>query len=274
MKQSTLSISMYAGLLMLGVLLLIGCLKEGVKVDGTHDFQLVVVPSAQKAEVGDTMNFDILLLGEIVNADLFVNNKRVSGHQYVFPKQGFYTIHAEKEGFKNSDSVEIQVGEGKSELKLEVSETQITAGDSVSFAVLVLGDTIDAEIYVNTIKLSENKYVFDDAGTFKAYAMKEGYVDSDTIEIIVYPKKQLILTASSLEIKAGDKDTFHVVVDGKPVIDADIYIEDTKISDSVHLFEEPGTYQIHAYKEGFTISDTIEITVTEVRLPKLTLSVP
>lgn len=273
MKSSNLSTIKFAGLFLFGILLLIGCLKEGKLIDSSDDYQLVVVPSAQEVNVGEVINFDILLLGEIVDADIYINSSKISGHEYIFQEPGIYTIYAEREGVKNSDSIEIQVRESINKLKLEVSATEITAGDSVSFTTFILGDKIPADIYVNSIKLSDNIHVFADTGTFEAYALKDGYINSDTLEITVHSKGKLILTASSLEIKVGDKDTFHVTVDGKQVIDADIYVEDTKISDSIYRFDEAGTYNVYALKDGFANSDTLSIKVTDVQLPKLSLLV-
>lgn len=71
-------------------------------------------------------------------------------------------------------------------------------------------------------------------------------------------KSELVLTSSSTEIDKGETVTFEVTVDGK-VIDADIYINNDKISGASHVFEEAGIHQVIAKKEGYTYSEVIEI---------------
>jgi len=71
-------------------------------------------------------------------------------------------------------------------------------------------------------------------------------------------QSELVLAASASEIDKGDAVTFEVTADGKTV-DADIYIDNAKISGTNHTFEEAGTYQVVAKKEGYADSDAIAI---------------
>lgn len=78
---------------------------------------------------------------------------------------------------------------------------------------------------------------------------------ADTEPIV---KTALVLTASATEIDKGDEVTFEVTAGGEAVV-ADIYIDKAKISGASHTFEEAGTYQVVAKKEGYTDSETIDI---------------
>lgn len=73
-------------------------------------------------------------------------------------------------------------------------------------------------------------------------------------------KAALVLTTSATEITVAQAVTFEVTADGK-AIDADIYVDNTKISGTTHTFEVTGTYTAIAKKEGYTDSKGVEVTV-------------
>src|SRR5690606_16780809 len=73
-------------------------------------------------------------------------------------------------------------------------------------------------------------------------------------------KAALVLTASVTEITVAQAVTFEVTADEK-AIDADIYIDNTKIDGTTHTFEVTGTYTAVAKKEGYTDSEEVEIVV-------------
>jgi hypothetical protein len=76
---------------------------------------------------------------------------------------------------------------------------------------------------------------------------------------------QLILTASKTELSEGDEVTFSVTANGKDV-DADIYVDDTKITGNTHRFDKMGIYEVYAQKEDYTQSktETIKVYQTDV----------
>lgn len=76
-------------------------------------------------------------------------------------------------------------------------------------------------------------------------------------------KDKLVLTASATEIDKGENVTFEVTANGK-AIEADIYIENTKINGTTHTFEEAGTYQIVAKKSGYADSEVIDLKIYQV----------
>lgn len=73
-------------------------------------------------------------------------------------------------------------------------------------------------------------------------------------------KGRLTLEATAVDIDEGDKVTFAVTADGK-AIDADIYIDDTKINGTTYAFDKTGVYEVRARKEGYTQSDIQKIEV-------------
>lgn len=188
---------MRIGLLLFGILLLFGCLKEGPQINGLEGIQLVVVPSTMEVELGDTVNFDILLLGEIVDADLYIDNSKIPGHEYIFRASGIYTVHAQKEGVKNSDTIEINIASVSGrKLFIKASETEIMVGEEVSFTagyINVEPIMVNADFYVDGVKISGNNYKFDEEGTYTVIAKKETFEDSDPI-IIKIKKTSLTVT--------------------------------------------------------------------------------
>src|SRR5690554_4381103 len=77
------------------------CLKDGPIVDDPDLNRLVVVPSSNNINLGDTVHFDIIYLGEIIEADLYVNEEKIQGVDYVFNEEDTYEIIAKKVNYKN-----------------------------------------------------------------------------------------------------------------------------------------------------------------------------
>lgn len=74
------------------------------------------------------------------------------------------------------------------------------------------------------------------------------------------PLQQLVLEVSATDIDEGDEVIFTVTADGKD-IDADIYVDDTKISGVKHTFDKTGVYSVSARKAGCTDSPKEDIEV-------------
>lgn len=146
------------------------------------------------------------------------------------------------------------------QLTLHVASTEITAGEEVTFSVMVQGQSIDAAIYIEHKKITGTSYLFDKPGSYVIVAKKQGYKNSDYVKITVLAKKQLYLSASAIDVMQGDTVTFTVRLQNH-FIDADIFVDHKKISDSSYVFEKAGTYSVFAQKEGYHNSDTLEIKV-------------
>ncbi|HLW06308.1 MAG TPA: hypothetical protein VKY45_01995 [Marinilabiliaceae bacterium] len=87
----------------------------------------------------------------------------------------------------------------------------------------------------------------------------------DNTETEIDEKAQLVLAASSLEIEKGEEVTFAITANGKSV-EADIYIEGTKIENTTYIFKEVGEFEVVAKNEGYIDSEKIVVKVLD--LPK------
>lgn len=66
---------------------------------------------------------------------------------------------------------------------------------------------------------------------------------------------QLVLEATATDIDEGDEVTFKTTTADGNTIDADIYIDDTKINGTTHTFDKTGVYEVRARKDGYTQSE-------------------
>lgn len=273
MKSSNIFKVIRTAVLLVGIFLLYGCLKKGVHVDNSTDYQLVVIPSATEVNVGDTVNFDILLIGEIVEAELYIRGVKMPGHKYVFDKRGIYTVYAKREGVKNSDTIEVIVGEGFQKLDLSVvGYMESPSGNrTYIFKTEVGGDKISADIYVDGEKISGTSHSFSPRpDPYLVYAKKEAYITSDTLKIDVRQSSRykLFLNASATKVGEGTEVSFTAgYVNVEPIrVDAVFYIDGEKIPGNKYKFQKAGEYRVVAKKESYEDSDPLIITVTEKSL--------
>lgn len=256
--------------LLSGLLLAVGCLKDGIP-KGDTQYPLVIVPSATEISAGDSVTFDVLLLDELVSADLFINDNKIAGNGYRFANDGVYDVYASMAGAKNSDTIEILVGDFSDRQKLElkvsgIMSNPISGVEEYIFSVTA-GDTsvTDARIYVDNEPIPEYSHRFNPRQEpYRVFARKNGYLNSDTMQITIAPKRfKLFIRASSTEITKGETVTFETgYVNIEPILeDADIYINETKITGKTYTFNQEGTYTAIARKENFDDSDPVTINV-------------
>ena len=72
---------------------------------------------------------------------------------------------------------------------------------------------------------------------------------------------QLQLTADETDVEAGKEITLTVMAGGQSITDADIYIDNQKVTGYQHAFDEPGAKSIQAKKAGYKESDLVAIDV-------------
>lgn len=75
----------------------------------------------------------------------------------------------------------------------------------------------------------------------------------------------LVLTASAMEIDAGEAVTFEVSAEGQS-LEADIYVNGSKITGMGHTFVESGSHQVLAKKEGYEDSDALTVDAYQVNV--------
>lgn len=273
MKHTKIPLRSIILFLMSSIFVLAGCLKEGIDIPEQVIKKLTIVPSATEINAGETVSFDIVFLNDIVAADLIINDVKVPSMEFRFTDPGSYAVFAHKDGMENSDTLTITVNElGK--LKLEASKTIALVGDEVMFSVSMDGEPVDdADVFVNNEKIEGRSFLFEEEGEYKVFAKKEGYFTSDTLRITVGMPEKIILTVSSTKVSVGETVNFGVTVNGEPLLEASIFVDDEKLTGNSIDFAEPGKYKAYAKKEGYLNSDTLTITVKEVHLPKLTLDV-
>lgn len=272
----------YVSLLAVSVFLsLAGCLKEGDMFYDEGGSRLVVVPTATEIEPGETVSFDVLFLGERVEADLFVRNKKINGTSYTFEEAGVYDVFALKEGMKNSDTLNILVGDIEDLQKLNLSVTGIAVNPSepeskYSFAVDVDGEPIsDAEIFVDEEKIPGYTYSFSPrAEPYLVYAQKSGFLRSDVLEILIdeNDSRERLVVEASLEL-AGVGETVYFtakvpIMGDWMTVDAQFFVDGEPIDGQSYVFAAPGSYSVTArgfddsYKESEPL--TIEVRPMEV----------
>jgi hypothetical protein len=86
-------------------------------------------------------------------------------------------------------------------------------------------------------------------------------------------QQQLVISTSSTDVMVGDEVTFSVTADGK-AIDADIYIDNAKISGAKYTFDDVGTYQAIAKKANYEDSKPVTVIVKKPlqKVAKLTFN--
>ncbi|MBB4119839.1 hypothetical protein GGR32_002150 [Mesonia hippocampi] len=102
----------YAGMLLCSALLLFSCTKEDgsdQEPDPTEKSGLMLTASATEISMGDEVTFEVTLEGEATDADIYVDNEKISGTSYAFDETGSYQVMAKKEGYIDSDPVQIKV---------------------------------------------------------------------------------------------------------------------------------------------------------------------
>src|SRR5690606_34293613 len=109
-----------------------------------------------------------------------------------------------KDDGPDKDPEPIDPVEEKSQLVLSTSVEEITVGQEVSFEVAADGNAVVADIYIDDSMISGVTHIFDQVGTYGAVAKKEGYLDSEEVQIEVLAEKKKVAQAtfSKLDIQA------------------------------------------------------------------------
>jgi hypothetical protein len=71
--------------------------------------QLVLTLSSQTVSAGDEVTFSVTADGQIVEADIYIDNQKIAGDKHVFESSGDYEIVAKKGNYKESDKVLVAV---------------------------------------------------------------------------------------------------------------------------------------------------------------------
>ena len=204
--------------------------------------KLELSASEFQIHVGESVDFFVKVDNKLIAADVYINNTKIIGATYIFDKIGTYNVVAKLNGYIDSDEISITVTE-KPKLTLATSETILFKGESATFTITSGGQSIAADIYVNGSKITGTSYLFNNVGTFKVQAKRDGYVDSDEITITVTEKPKLTLASSATTLFRGESATFTVTSGGQSIA-ADIYVNGSKITGTSYLFNNVGTFKV------------------------------
>lgn len=155
--------------------------------------ELIVKLDKMAIEEGETLKFTAVDSdnNEVTNVDFYVNSIKV-GNQYKFERSGAYNVIAMRSGYITSSPKTILVGNAVvDKLELVPSKIEITVNETMTFKTMVNGvDILDSYIMIaGQGLLLGNVWQANKIGTYKFYAFKGGYLNSNEIEVTVKPKE-------------------------------------------------------------------------------------
>src|SRR5690606_30243802 len=109
LQKKTTSKALY---LLLSISMLYTCSKDegknGVEPDG--EVQLILNTSSTSVDKGEEVNFEVTAEGAPVSgAQILVNGKNIPNYNHIFDTSGVYQAIAKKEGYQNSEPLELTV---------------------------------------------------------------------------------------------------------------------------------------------------------------------
>jgi len=180
---------------MLLIVAVVGCSKEDDTVDDSGKKELFIKPDKTKVAIGELVSFTAIDKdnNKVEDASFYLNGVKIS-KDFKFDKKGVYNVVAKKIGYKVSAPVSIFVSDGgeviANKLKLTVDKNAVYLGESVKFSVAADGKEVEgAKIqYIEGGTLESSTLVMDKFGTYRFVATKEGYSNSDILEVKVLLK--------------------------------------------------------------------------------------
>lgn len=117
MKIKTPLYIKYLAVFICTILLLLSCSKDdqsGSNPDPLGQIKLTLMSSATEIIEGDEVTFNIMSDGKDIQADIYIDEKKINGTKQLFEESGEYQVIARKKGFIDSDKVLINVIENNS----------------------------------------------------------------------------------------------------------------------------------------------------------------
>ncbi|MDM1352631.1 hypothetical protein HX071_09050 [Myroides marinus] len=180
---------------MLLIVAAVGCSKEDDTVEDSGKKELFIKPDKTKVAIGELVAFTAMdkTNNKVDDANFYLNGAKIS-KDFKFDKKGVYNVVARKLGYKASAPVSIFVSDGgeviANKLKLTVDKNTVYLGESVKFTVTADGKEVEgAKIqYIEGGTLESSTLVMDKFGTYRFVATKEGYSNSEILEVKVLLK--------------------------------------------------------------------------------------
>lgn len=154
--------------------------------------ELIVKVDKMAIDEGETVLFNAVDTNNktVGDVDYYVNNTQVS-NPYKFDKKGTFNVIARKSGYKTSTPKTILVGRVlNNKLELVADKAEIIAGENVVFKVLSNGEVVNdcfIDIMGQGLMLG-NDWTSLTEGTFKFYAFKGEYLNSNIVTVTVKDK--------------------------------------------------------------------------------------
>jgi hypothetical protein len=173
----------------------VGCSKEDDTVDDSGKKEMFIKSDKVKVAIGELVSFTAVdkANNKIDGVSFYINGIKIA-NDYRFDKKGVYNVVAKKVGYKASAPVSIFVSDGgeviANKLKLTVDKNTVYLGESVKFTVTADGKEVEgAKIqYIEGGTLESSTLVMDKFGTYRFVATKDGYSNSEILEVKVLLK--------------------------------------------------------------------------------------
>lgn len=182
MKTQIFTYIKYAGMLLCSTLLFFSCSKEegpGQEPDPTEKSELVLTASATEIDTGDEVTFEVTSEDKAIDADIYIDNEKISGTSHTFDKAGTHQVVAKKEGYTDSEAIAIK----SYQVDVYVAGSKIGSTGSGSVptywkngtAVVLPSGTIGGEAFDITVQ-GEDVYVsgYTSHGSHRATYWKNG----------------------------------------------------------------------------------------------------
>ncbi|MGS4346236.1 hypothetical protein ACKUSY_11715 [Myroides odoratus] len=269
-------------------LLSVACSSDDSKEGDKKELFLTADVNKDKVVQGTTVTFTVTTEEgeEVIAIDTgisFYINDEEAKNPYTFTELGTFHVVAKKSGYKDSNTLVVQVVEDdatetgkKLTIRVSGEQSDVVVGDDVVFEVEDEDGIVvtDATILLDTKTVVGYKWTPEAAGTYKFVAKKSGHKASDVlvVEVKEKPESQLILALIGDADRLFVNDTFQMSIKderGRAVSKAVLYNEDVSLAivskDGVFdvQFAEPGTYEVKA-KVNELESNVVKLTINKM----------
>ncbi|MEC4115040.1 COG1361 family protein [Myroides pelagicus] len=231
--------------------------------------QLELKASIDDIVVEESVTFSVTADGvAIKDVKIYANDVEIQ-KVYKFIKEGTYTVIAKAKGYENSKPITIKVNKkGSRKLILSADKDELKVGEQLTFKVMFNNEVIKDAVITSTNGglVSDPTWTPTEAGTYSFTAKKDGFEASDVFVVTVFEKEKqkISLTVDKTEVKAGEKVTFSVKVNGEVLEGAMVKLLTGNPLDGLYWEpQEVGQYTFIAVKEGYLDSNMITVKVIE-----------
>lgn len=181
------------GYLFMLLVTIVACSSDDNENTGGSKLQtLKLEASAYSILSGEEVVFNLLdQAGNAIEGDLKANNKIISS-KTVFDKPGVYNVFGVKKGFRDSNTVEVNViDKDNAGLELAASRKRIAVGEQVSFSVTNNGEKVKKSEGVKVYEVNSNKeldgtaFTATEEGEFVFVAKGGVYTESEKVVVTV-----------------------------------------------------------------------------------------